>query len=294
MMNQKKQPTKALVLGGGGTTGIAWELGLLWGLHERGSGVTDADLIIGTSAGSVVGAQITSGLDLEELYAGQLRPLEQTQEQIVPFDGLVEVMTAGAGAADAQAARARVGAAALAAKTMPEEARLHIISARLPVQHWPDKQRLLIPAVNAQTGALVVFDRDAAVPFLLAVAASCAVPGIYPPTTIGDQRYIDGGVRSATNADLAQGARVVLILSTGTLDFRAADGQASIPRMTFEDELAALRQAGAQVLVITPDDASVAARGPNPLDSSRSARSASGGRAQGHTLAERMQEFWGK
>ena len=271
-------------------------MGLLLGLHEVGIGVTDADLIIGTSAGSVVGAQITSGLNLEDLYALQIRPLEQTKEQVVPFDGatLVQVLTAGAGAADAQTARARVGAVALAARTMPEEARLEIIAARLPVQHWPNKQRLVIPAVDAQTGALVLFDQDSAVPFVLAVAASCAVPGIYPPTTIGGHRYIDGGVRSGTNADLAKGSKLVLILSTGTLDFSAVGRQASIPRMTFEDERAELQQAGAQVLVITPDEASVAARGPNPLDSSRRASSATAGRVQGHLLAESVKRFWGE
>lgn len=195
MTETKQQAMKALVLGGGGTTGIAWEMGLLLGLHEVGTGVSDADLIIGTSAGSVVGAQITSGLNLEDLYAIQLRPLAETKEHVVPFEGatLVQVLTAGAGAADAQTARARVGAVALAARTMPEEARLEMIAARLPVWHWPNTQRLVITAIDAQTGALVLFDQDSAVPLVLAVAASCAFPGIYPPITIGGHRYIDGG-----------------------------------------------------------------------------------------------------
>src|SRR5258708_26038121 len=98
-------------------------MGLLLGLHEVGIGVTDADLIIGTSAGSVVGAQITSGLNLEDLYALQIRPLEQTKEQVVPFDGatLVQVLTAGAGAADAPTAKAPVGAVALGARTIAAE-----------------------------------------------------------------------------------------------------------------------------------------------------------------------------
>ncbi len=295
MTKAKKLPTKALVLGGGGTTGIAWEMGLLLGLHDGGIDVTDADLIVGTSAGSVIGAQITSGLNLQDLYALQFRPLEQAKEQVVPFDGatLVKVLMAGAGAADAQTARARVGAVALAARTMPEEARLEIIAARLPVQDWSNKHRLVITTVDAQTGELVLFERDSAVALVLAVAASCAIPGIYPPTTIGGHRYIDGGVRSGTNADIAKGAKLVLILSTGTLDFSAVGGQGSIPRMTFEDERAELQQAGAQVLMITPDEASVAARGPNPLDSSRRVSSAKAGRAQGHLLAESVKRFWG-
>ena len=294
MTAAKPQPTTALVLGGGGTTGIAWEMGLLLGLADGEIDVTPAGLVIGTSAGSVVGAQITSGLSLEELYARQLQPLEQTKEQVVQFDlaALFQVFTAGAGASDAQTARARVGAAALAAKTMPEQDRLEIIAARLPSQQWPNQQRLLIVSVNAQTGEAAFFDKDAAVPLTLAVAASCAVPGVYPPTTIGSQRYIDGGVRSGTNADLAKGAQRVLILRAETLDVSAIEGMPPTPHLTFEEELAALEQAGAQVFVITPDEASTAARGPNPLDASRREGSAQAGRAQGRQAAEQVRRFW--
>ncbi|HEV2656855.1 MAG TPA: patatin-like phospholipase family protein [Ktedonobacteraceae bacterium] len=285
-------PAKALVLGGGGTTGIAWETGLLLGLRDGGVDVTDAGLVVGTSAGSVVGAQITTGIDLEALYALQLQPLEQTKEQVVPFDfaTLMQVFTAGAGAPDAQTARARVGAAALAVKTMPEAARLEIIAARLPVHEWPHEQRLAITAVDTQTGAWVIFDRNAGVPLTLAVAASCAVPGIYPPITIGEHRYMDGGVRSGTNADIAKGAGRVLIVRAETLDASAMG--ANIPLLTFEEELAELQQAGSQSLVITPDAASTAARGPNPLDASRRAPSAQAGREQGRSLAESVRRFW--
>lgn len=293
-MTAPQQPAKALVLGGGGTTGIAWEMGLLLGLYESGIDVTTADLIIGTSAGSVVGAQITSGLPLEELYSRQLQPLEQTREQVVQFDlaALFGVFTAGAGAPDAQTARARVGAAALAMKTMPEEERLEIIAARLPVQEWPTRQRLVITTVDAQTGEEVFFDKDATVPLTLAVAASCAVPGVYPPTAIGSHRYIDGGVRSGTNADIAKGARRVLILRAEVLDVSAIEGMPATPHLTFEDELAALHQSGAQTLVITPDEASTAARGPNPLDASRREVSAKAGRTQGRQIAESVKRFW--
>ncbi len=291
-MEGKKQQEKALVLGGGGTTGIAWEMGILLGLHDAGCDVTDAGLIVGTSAGSVVGAQITSGLNLADLYALQLRPLEETKEQVVSFDWatLFQVWMAGAGAADAQTARARVGAAALAARTMPEEARLEIIAARLPSQDWPNTQRLVVTAVDAQTGELVLFDRDAGVPLVRAVAASCAVPGVYPPVTIGSHRYVDGGVRSATNADLAKGSQRALILSTGT---HLSGEQGNLLHVTLEDELAELHQAGTLTLVVTPDEASAAARGPNPLDASRRGVSAEAGRAQGRLLAEQVRQFWG-
>ncbi len=296
MTETQQQATKALVLGGGGTTGTAWEIGLLLGLHESGVAVLDADLVIGTSAGSVTGAQITSGLPLEALYARQLQPVEPAKERIVPLDwtALAQLFAASDGARDAREARARIGAAALTAPTMSEEARLEIIADRLPVQHWPNKPRLLIPAVDAHTGELIVFDQASAVPLILAVAASTAFPGISPPTTIGDHRYIDGGFRSATNADLAQGAQRVLVLSPVTFDLSAQDAQARPSyMMTFEDEQAQLQQAGTQVLVITPDEESVRAKGPNPSDSSRLAPAAKAGRTQGQRLSESVKRFWG-
>ncbi len=294
MTEELQQHTKALVLGGGGTTGIAWELGILRGLHDGGIEVTDAGLVVGTSAGSVVGAQITSGFSLVDLYARQLQPLEETREQVVQFDvnELMRVFSAGIGAPDAQTARARVGAAALAVKTMPEQERLDIITSRLPVQEWPITPRLVITAVEAQTGEWVQFDRSAGVPLALAVSASCAVPGVYPPTTIEGHRYIDGGVRSGTNADIARGYRRVLILRAETLDVSAMDPRQTIPVLTFDEERTELERSGSQLLVITPDEASTTARGPNPLNSSRRAVSARAGREQGLRLAGSVRHFW--
>jgi NTE family protein len=294
MTQVNQRQTKALVLGGGGTTGIAWEMGILLGLHDGGIDVSGADLVVGTSAGSVVGAQITSGHPLEDLYARQLQPLEETKEQVVQIDmnELIQVFMAGVGAPDAQIARARIGAAALAAKTGREEERQEIIASRLPSQEWPHEQRLVITSINAQTGEWVMFDRAAGVPLALAVAASCAVPGVYPPITIGDQRYIDGGVRSGTNADIAKGYQRVLILRAETLDASALDPQNTTSSGTFNGELATLEGAGSQNLVVTPDEASVEARGPNPFDSRRRAISATAGRAQGRLLAESVRHFW--
>ena len=296
MTEAHQQPTKALVLGGGGTTGIAWEMGVLLGLHDGGCEILDAALVVGTSAGSVVGAQITSGVPLEDLYTRQIQPLEETKEQVVQFDMnvLMRVFSAGIGAPDAQTARARVGAAALAVKTVPEKERLDIIASRLPAKEWPHTPRLIITTVDAQTGEWVLFDRDAGVPLALAVSASCAVPGVYPPITIGEQRYIDGGIRSGTNADVAKGYQRVLILRAETLDISALDSQHTTPFVTFEDELAELERSGSQVLVITPDETSVTARGPNPFDASRRAVSAQAGREQGRLLAESVRRFWSK
>src|ERR1700677_148088 len=75
-----------LVLGGGGVAGIAWITGLLAGLADAGHDVTGVDLIVGTSAGSTVGAQLGSGVSLEELYARQTEPDRQTPEIMADLD----------------------------------------------------------------------------------------------------------------------------------------------------------------------------------------------------------------
>ena len=183
--------SKALVLSGGGITGIAWEIGLLLGLEEGGVDVTAVDLIVGTSAGSSVGAQITSGLSLEELYQLQLVPIQETMERPVEFDGnqFRQMMAAAImSSPDPQTARIRIGEAALDAPTMSEEERLELLASRLPSQEWAEEIRLVINTVDAQTGEWVALDRDSGVSLLLAVAASSAVPGLYPPTTIKERK----------------------------------------------------------------------------------------------------------
>src|SRR5215469_2001831 len=123
-MKSNETSTRALVLGGGGVAGAAWELGILLGLHDTGVDVRGPDVIIGTSAGSVVGAQIASGTDLESLFAAQLIPVAQSKERMVAFDA-AQMMEAFSQAvveagSDSKALRARIGAYALAAPTISE------------------------------------------------------------------------------------------------------------------------------------------------------------------------------
>ena len=195
----KSNKSKALVLSGGGITGIAWELGVLMGLKDGGVDLTDAELVVGTSAGSSVGAQITSSLSLEELYNFQLKPMEETKERPAEFDvtKFRQMMAAAImSSPDAQTARARIGEAVLSAETMSEEDRLDLMASRLPEPEWSKATKLVINVVDAETGEWTTFDRDSGVSLLLAVAASSAVPGVYPPTTINGRRYIDGGMSS--------------------------------------------------------------------------------------------------
>jgi len=289
-----KETSKALVLSGGGITGTAWELGVLFGLEECGVDVTDVELIVGTSAGSSVGAQITSGLSLEELYNLQLKPIHETLERPVDFDGhkFRQMMAAAImSSPDSQTARARIGEAALAAPTMSEEERLKMMASRLPVHEWNPEIKLIITAVDAETGEWVKFDRDSGVPLLLAVSASSAVPGIYPPTTINGRRYIDGGMSSGTNADVAQGYQRVLIIAAEPSMIAPAMGP-TMHRISFNEEMDQLKQSGSHVKVLSPDEESLKTKGPNPLDANFRGVSAEAGRKQGQKIAAEVKAFW--
>jgi len=292
-MAKKDKPSKALVLSGGGITGTAWELGVLFALEESGLNVIDAELIVGTSAGSSVGAQITSSLSLEELYHRQLKPIHETKEKPVDFDGhkFRQMMAAAImSSPDSQTARALIGEAALAAPTMDEEERLEIMASRLPVHEWNPERKLVLNAVDAETGEWVKFDQDSGVPLLLAVSASSAVPGIYPPTTINNRRYIDGGMSSGTNADVAQGYDLVLIIVAEPSMIAPAMGP-TMHRITFQEELSQLKASGSQVMIISPDEESLKAKGPNPLDANFRAASAEAGHKQGEKIAEEVKVF---
>ncbi|WMF04522.1 patatin-like phospholipase family protein [Micromonospora robiginosa] len=274
---------RALVLGGGGVTGVAWELGLLAGLAERGVACDEADLVVGTSAGSVVGAQVCSGVPAAELYEAQLRPPRDEVPARLGLGVLARWAWAGARGRDAARARARVGALALSARTPSEESRRAVIAARLPTAVWPAR-RLLVTAVDAASGEFVVFDAGSGVSLVEAVGASCAVPGVWPPVTIGGRRYVDGGVRSPVNADLAAGAERVVVLAPTS----AAVGP--MPRLSAQ--VAALRSAGARVAVVAPDRAARAAIGRNVLDPTRRAASARAGFAQAAVVADEVAAVW--
>jgi NTE family protein len=274
----------ALVLGGGGVAGIAWELGVIDALANAGVDLRAADRIIGTSAGAAVGAQLRTDESLESLCARQLVPASQSAELQVEssLDALIEQFAACFdGAPDEIEVRRRLGGVALAAPTVEESARLAVIKSRLSSHEWSENE-LLVTAVDAQTGEFNVFDRHSAVSLVSAVAASCAVPGIWPPVTIGDSRFIDGGVRSGTNADLAEGCDIVVIVAP----FAGGFGP------TVEIEAAALREQGAIVEVIAADDGSTEAFGTNVLDPATRGPSLREGRRQGAIEVERIAKVW--
>ncbi|MFE3023746.1 patatin-like phospholipase family protein, partial [Nocardia tengchongensis] len=195
---------RALVIGGGGVAGISWATGIVAGLADAGVDVTEADLLLGTSAGSNVTAQLGSGVGIAELVRRQVDPAVQSRE-IVPsmekFAGLWETLSAiiEETQGDSVDRRQRIGALALTADTVPEAERRAVIETRLPVHEWPARD-LRITAVDAGTGELRVFDKDSGVGLVDAVTASSAVPMVWPCATVGGVRYTDGGVRTSVNA----------------------------------------------------------------------------------------------
>jgi len=270
---------RALVLGGGGITGAAWEIGMLAGLRADGVDLTTADVVIGTSAGSLVGAQILGGTPLDELYARQMRPPVGEVASKMGLGVLLRFVAPLLLPGDEQAARARIGKAALRARTIPEGERRRIIAGRLPSHTWPQRD-LRITTVDAETGEFVVLRRDSGVELVDAVAASCAVPLVYPPVTINGRRYVDGGVRSVANADLAAGFDPIVVLAPIAVSFRRSQ--------RLEVQLGS----DARSIIVTADAQARKAMGRQALDPARRAASARAGRTQAPTIARAVAEVW--
>lgn len=294
--------TRALVLGGGGPVGIAWESGFLAGLAEAGLDLSDANFILGTSAGSVVGSQLAMGRPTTALASPFLseRPDQQaaSPSQLLgssPSDlsVLIQKMTAAVmGSGPAERARADIGAWALQAQTISEDAYVASFGQAIrdyPEGSWPD--RFACTAVDTADGAFVVWNKDSGVSLGRAVASSCCVPGIFPPVTIRGHRYMDGGMRSATNADMAKGYDVVFVLAL-TVSAAAASPMAEAFRRQLKGELDAVRQGESRVELIYPDAACLEAFGLNLMDYRRRPAAAKAGLDQGRALAGKLQSLW--
>lgn len=273
---------KALVLGGGGVTGVAWETGMLMGLADAGLDLAAADVFVGTSAGSVVAAQITSGVPIAKLFEEQITP---PSGEIAAHMGLgvtLRFIAAMVAPGDSQKTRARLGHAALRAKTVSEAERHAVIEQRLPSHDWP-QQRLLITSINAETGEFVVFDKNSHVSLVDAVGASCAVPLVWPPVTINGKRYIDGGMRTPANVDLAKGYDRVVVIAPLIAAFRRENQPASQAKALGEN---------VRSIIVSPSKAALEAIGRNVLDPAHRVASAQAGHAQASEVAERVREVW--
>jgi NTE family protein len=284
---------RALVLAGGGIAGIAWETGILQGIADESPAAArlllDSEVLVGTSAGSAVAAQIGSGATLASLFDRQVAETSHEIDSGVDFETIIEMFLTALGEPyDDSANRTRqqlqrIGAVALGTKTVPEPVRRQVIAQRLPSHDWPARV-LRITAIDTATGELVVFDSESNVELVDAVAASCAVPGAWPPVTLAGRRYMDGGVASSVNLDVARDcdAAVVLVPAAADAPVPFGGGPAA--------EIDAFN--GATFAVFADDD-SLKAFGPNPLDPRCRVPSATAGREQGRRAARAVGEFLG-
>jgi NTE family protein len=307
--------SRALVLGGGGPVGIAWEAGLIAGLLEGGVDLSEADFIMGTSAGSFVGSQLAMGRSAADMAAAIVAEAERHKSaadiakppaaasagasagerpaapNLMPLMRMMQ--EASAGTRDPKEVRKEIGAFAMGAKTVDEATFIKSFGRQLSGEQaagWPPKA-YACTAVDAETGEFVVWSNDSKVGLAQAVASSCSVPGVYPPITINGRRYIDGGMRSGTNADVAKGHErvVVVALRIGGPDPAQAERQKAI----LDREIKALTDEGARVELVTPDSASQSAFGANLMDARVRPAAAKAGLEQGRALAATLAGFWG-
>jgi NTE family protein len=284
---------RALVLAGGGLAGIAWETGILLGIADESpvaAGLLlNSDVLVGTSAGSAVAAQLGSGVSLDALFDRQVAEASAEIDPGVDIESITELFAGalneprGTSPDPARGRMRRIGAVAAATKTVPEAVRRNVIAERLPSHVWPDGV-LRITAIDIATGELVVFDRESGVELVDAVAASCAVPGAWPPVTIAGRRYMDGGIASSVNLGVARDCEAAVVLSPAGVDAPGAFGPGPAA------EIAAF---AGQVCAVFADENSLAAFGPNPLDPRCRGASAVAGREQGRREAAAVARLLG-
>jgi NTE family protein len=278
-----------LVLAGGGLAGIGWETGILRGIAdqapETAKALLDLDVLVGTSAGSTVAAQLGSGLGLDVLFDRQTAPSSTELDPDVGIDEITELFVAAMLTPNTTTAEKlqKIGVVALSTQTVTAAVRRNVIAQRLPSHEWPDRV-LRISAIDTATGELVAFDRSSGVGLVDAVAASCAVPAVWPPVTIGEHRYMDGGVGSSVNMALADDCDVAVVLVPSGRSTPSPFGGGAA------EEVDAF---GGSAFGVFADDESIAAFGPNPLDPACRKPSALAGRQQGRRIAAAVTDFLG-
>jgi NTE family protein len=280
---------RALVLGAGGQAASAWQIGLIAGMAQAGVDVRDAELYVGTSAGSRVGVALASGVALADLVARQAEPLNQRAPERIDWSRWHGEFTRAKDGGGTPADRLRrIGAFALQHRGASAPDRRQSVAAEIRLEEWPEKP-LRIVAVEAESGERRVFDRDSGIALVDAVVASTAIAGMRPAVAFCGRHYFDGGFYSTDNADLAAGHDRVLILALRT-------AVPSFSVVALETAVALLERSGAQVAVVHPDDATqavFASFGGNLLDPAIRGPAAAAAHAQGLRVAgERIAAFW--
>jgi NTE family protein len=295
--------SRAVVLGGGGPVGIGWEAGLVLGLADGGVDLAQADLVVGTSAGSVVGAHLRLGTDLAVYAKGRTEAAARGDSDVpttadVPPEQLlafIEVVTEAFRATAHEPGRAVIGRYALEARTVVTPERLLSYFGELADRPWP--AGFVCTTVEAATGRFVVWDATSGVDLQTAVASSCAVPGIFPPVEVAGRRYMDGGMRSGINADVAKGYDVALVVAVvgHVLPPGMSDARVELMRANQESELADLAASGTDLEVIGPDQEllDLTTWGLDLMDTAKAGAAFELGRRRGLAEAPRILEVWG-
>lgn len=287
-----RRPRVGLVLGAGGITGIAWLAGALEALREHsGWDPAEAEIISGTSAGAVAATVLAAGHDPTGLLrfaedpaalAAAIRRATDgrgRERPALPWPGSIPWAAAGLVARNPR--HRLLSLTGLLPRGLRSSDEIRGLTHAAASGGWPQERRLWLHACDYRTGRPVTFGRDGAPAAELtdAVVASCAIPGYYRPVRIGDRHYVDGGLRSFTNADrlAGEGLDVALILAPfstrerGPLADTALFGAArSFTAARIEREAATLRAEGTEVVVIDPAAADLRAMGLNLMDRSRS------------------------
>jgi NTE family protein len=269
-----------VVFGGGGVWGIGWLSGLVAGLARAGVDLSRADRFIGTSAGSVLAAQLAVGWSPAALYERQVDPAKQTPELVPDPSKLSAIMALATQPGLSRAERLHAMCdLARSVETVSPKARRDTMVARLGRGDnvaWPAK--LVLTAVDRDSEELVKLDAASGLGVIDGMAASCAIPGLWPPVAANGRFYLDGGIwQTPDNAHLAEGARAALVISP----------MAGVPGLGegLVGEVADLEAKGVKVAVITADQAALATMGPDPLDPTTRGPAAEAGLRQGGEAA---------
>ena len=288
---------RGLVLGGGGPVGIAWESGLARGLAEGGVDLRGADLVVGTSAGSVVGTRLAAGHDPRSLEASGARASQATSLAELSagappdLETLAQVFATWLASSEMTPERcAEIGTLARKARTMAEEPFVALIDAAHGERAWP--ARLVVTAVDVESGAFAAHDAASGAPLSRAVAASCAVPGFFPTVAIGGRRYMDGGVRSGTSADLLLAIQPTHALVIAPL-CKAQGRLGALAERLMSAEVARLRAAGCSVCAVLPESEDLAAFGGNLMNVAAAPVAFEAGHRRGLALAAGEAAAWG-
>jgi NTE family protein len=279
--------------------GVAWEAGLIVGLAQEGVDLSAADMVAGTSAGSIVGCHLRRGEDLAsavELLAQAVASQPKASPEAIGSSMetlMAELARITASAASSEEVITRMGRVALESETMSEDEYLLLFTYLSDVK-WPEGFRAT--AVDTENGQFTVWDGSAGEDLQRAVASSCAVPGVFPPVTIARRRYMDGGMRTPLNADLAAGHDAAVVVSCFPLSLPEGLSDPMFEALVaqMQSELDSVRRSGARVGVVAPGEEflDISGWGLHLMDASRSPAAFEAGRRQAVSEAPQLGPVW--